>query len=70
MGEIWGSDHFVSRRAARAYYARQGYDAADVAAKFEAGEIHVGKPAVKPGERLGMIPGEGRYAVIVGGGHG
>lgn len=58
-----GTAHFVSEDAACDYYARQGDDIADVLAKIEAGEIHIGKPEIKEGQRLSVIKGEGRYQI-------
>jgi hypothetical protein len=47
---------------ALAYYEPYGLDAADVKAKIEAGEIHIGKPTTKPGETL-RLNDEGRYII-------
>lgn len=64
-----GTCHFESLPAAVAYYRRQGdcsvFDATkDVFAKLDAGEIHIGVPPIKEGERVEIIAGEGRYAII------
>lgn len=59
----YGTSHFVSRGFANLYYARQHEMRADVQRKLDAAEIHIGEPALKPGQRLSIIPGEGRYAI-------
>lgn len=60
----WGTSHFVSRAAAERYYAACETDPARaVARKLADGEIHIGKPELKPGQRLSVIAGEGRYQI-------
>lgn len=60
----YGTSHFISRVAACQYYAAYEPNSEDtVARKLEAGEIHIGKPDLKPGQRLSIIPGEGRYQI-------
>lgn len=60
----WGTSHFVSRRAAERYYSATEADPAGaVARKLADGEIHIGPPALKPDQRLSVIPGEGRYQI-------
>lgn len=58
-----GSCHFQSLGAARAYYARQGEDAAAVLDKLEEGAIHIGPPEAKPGQRIVLDHSEGRYMI-------
>lgn len=58
-----GTCHFVSIAAARAYYARQGEDAAAVLDKLAEGAIYIGPPDLKPGQALHVIADEGRYAI-------
>lgn len=59
-----GTAHFVNIAAARRYYAQQGFTPADVSAKINAGEIHIGKPAIDPYKQaLLIIKDEGRYSV-------
>lgn len=61
----YGTSYFVSRAAAVRYYRDyEGSDApAAVARKLREGSIHIGKPALKPGERLWRIDGGLRYAI-------
>jgi len=54
---------FVSVMAAVGYYQTYGYDADDVQHKIEAGEIHIGKPSLQPGQRLILNEQEGRYFI-------
>lgn len=61
-----GTSYFASRGDAESYYRRLGYGRADVKAKLDAGEIHVGRPPLKPGERAELIPGENRYSIETG----
>lgn len=62
-----GTAHFASIAAARSYYAGQGFDAADVLDKLEAGEIHIGPPEGKPGDRIHLDQSEGRFFIEMGG---
>jgi hypothetical protein len=64
MGTIYtGTAHFVSLESARRYFKDYGYTYSDVVRKERAGEIHIGKPAVQPGEFLTVIDGGTRYAI-------
>lgn len=64
-----GTSHFISLGAAQRYYApyEGGIEDAVHAAnrKLDAGEIHIGKPSLKVGETLSVVPGEGRYQITV-----
>lgn len=60
----YGTAHFITRRAALAYYRAQGFRAADIDQKLTDGEIHIGPPTVKPGERLDVDGG--RYFIVEG----
>lgn len=62
----YGTSNFVSLSAATRYYRDYGYDAADVKEKIRDGEIHIGKPSLKPGERLGLTDGGKRYTITTG----
>ncbi len=55
-----GTAHFVSFAAAMRYYETSIPGIND---KLEAGEIFIGPPNLKPGEKLSVIPGEGRYQI-------
>tara|TARA_Y100000310_G_scaffold56223_1_gene51529 strand:+ start:132 stop:344 length:213 start_codon:yes stop_codon:yes gene_type:complete len=66
---IIGTSHFVSFGRAVRYYHDYNPDASQglaiykwVEAKLVAGEISVGPPEVKPGERM-FVNDEGRYCV-------
>jgi len=67
---IIGTSHFVSRSHAAHYYANCESSYSDamvaVADKLANGEIHVGKPALQPGEQLTLIDGGDRYGIISG----
>lgn len=54
----YGTCHFTATRCAVRYYATYGYDAADVHAKIEDGEIFIGRP-----EGECTIDADGRYWV-------
>jgi len=62
-----GTAHFVSKRHAIRYYRNYNYEGDDgtaaVERKLAEGSIHIGKPALKPGERLLTIDNGTRYAV-------
>lgn len=62
----YGTSNFVSLSAATRYYRDYGYDASDVKRKIREGEIHIGKPSLKPGERLGLTDGGKRYTITTG----
>jgi hypothetical protein len=61
---ITGTSYFVSKQAAIRYYQPAEYPVAAEAVedKLARGEIHIGKPDLKPGQRLTIIDG-GRYAI-------
>lgn len=67
---IIGTPYFDNVVSARRYYAPYSGDGlalapkAYVLAKIGAGEIYIGKPPLKPGQRAELIPGEGRYRII------
>ena len=59
----WGTSHFVSYRAARSYYQDQCVWLGAFKRKLASGEIHIGKPSLKSGERLVVIDDGRRYAI-------
>lgn len=59
----YGTSYFTSRGAANRYYKDYGDDAEDVARKIREGSIHIGKPPLKPGERLSTTDGGKRYMI-------
>ncbi len=61
---MYGTSHFVSLPAAVRDYADYGSDRAQVEQKIAEGQIHIGPPAVKPGERLITIDAGSRYALV------
>lgn len=58
-----GTSHFVSLTKAARYYFAYGTTLEEVRRKVEAGEIHIGKPTLKPGETLQIIDNGTRYAI-------
>jgi hypothetical protein len=58
-----GTSHFVSKQTAIRYYAYEGATAADIDRKLSEGLIHIGKPDLKPGQRLTVIDDGTRYAI-------
>jgi hypothetical protein len=65
MSTYYGTSYFVSERDAVWYYRK--YEGANakraVQRKLEAGEIHIGKPPLKPGDTLSLIDNGTRYAI-------
>jgi hypothetical protein len=61
-----GTSYFVDRQAAERYYGSYGNVGIDVTNKILAGEIKLGKPPVKPGQRLEIIDNGTRYAIVEG----
>lgn len=59
----YGTSYFTSLSAAIRYYKDYGDDAASVRSKIRQGSIHIGKPPLKPGERLGTTDGGKRYTI-------
>jgi hypothetical protein len=59
---VHGTNCFVSVRAARSYYKIQGIDAADVQTKIDNGEIRIGVPKLRDGQRFKATP-DGRYII-------
>ena len=53
----------MSKAAAVQYYAYEGATEATIDRKLAEGLIHIGKPALKPGQRLTTIDGGTRYAI-------
>ena len=62
---ITGTNHFVSRKAAIRYYQPQEYPIAAQAVDdmVSRGVISIGKPDLKPGERLTLLDGGARYGI-------
>lgn len=64
-----GTNYFVSLWAAVRYYADQGESMESafdtVVAKFNAGEIKIGFPNIKPGESVVTVDEGRRYAIAV-----
>lgn len=60
----YGTSHFVDMPSAIRYYKAQGDDAASVRSKLDEGSIHLGKPVLKPGQRLHLLDEGTRYAII------
>ena len=62
---IHGTPYFESRLDALEYYKPYGYEnlREAVADKLASGEIHIGKPKAKPGERVFLNVQEGRYFI-------
>ncbi len=63
-----GTSYFVSRSAAVRYYKDYEGSIEDskraVATKLREGSIHIGKPPLKPGERLTTTDGGKRYMIV------
>ena len=62
-----GTSHFESETAAVKYYTPYEDSVKDARAavetKLKEGEIHIGKPALKEGEKLVLNKEEGRYFI-------
>ena len=56
-----GTSHFESMFAAMDYYSGYGFCRADVERKVADGEINIGLPDLKPGDRVTVR--EGRYFI-------
>ena len=63
MATRYGTSYFTSMSAAIRYYRDYGDDADDVRRKIREGQIHIGKPPLKPGQRLGTTDGGKRYEI-------
>jgi hypothetical protein len=60
---IVGTSNFVSPEAAVEYYRPMRFTRADIDRKIAEKEIIVGRPDIKPGQRLIVIDGATRYAI-------
>lgn len=58
-----GTNHFTSKSAADKYYYFQGFLPADVTRKITNGEIKIGPPQIKDGQKLLIDKNEGRYFI-------
>lgn len=59
----YGTSYFRSKAEAIAYFKPYGYNAKDIATKIRAGDISIGKPTLKAGEKLDFDVREGRYFI-------
>lgn len=59
----YGTAHFEDLAAARVYYATYGFSAEEVARKLKVGEIFLGPPPLKPGQKLHLDRQEHRYFI-------
>lgn len=64
MSTTYGTCHFTSFFAAAKYYEAYGYSSRDVTAKFNLGEIKLGRPTLKADETC-RADRDGRYHVTV-----
>jgi hypothetical protein len=55
----YGTAYFVTRAAAAEYYG----SAEEAKRKLAAGEVHIGRPETKPGQRSRLDESEGRYFI-------
>lgn len=60
---IIGTSHYRSLQAAISYYLNYGYTRDDVADKVVSGEITIGEPKLKPGQRLVLLDNRARYGI-------
>ena len=60
---IYGTHHFSNMAAAFSYYCSKGFTRASVMDKIESGEIRIGRPDLKNGERCILNRAEGRYFI-------
>jgi len=62
---IYGTPYFASELDAWNYYRPYGYGnvRAAVSRKLAEGQIHIGSPEAKPGERVFLNVQEGRYFI-------
>lgn len=58
-----GTSHFVNLQAAIAYYQPYGSDSWEVNRKIKNGEISIGPPVLKSGQKLLIDQTEGRYFI-------
>ena len=65
MAHMIGTNCFVSLPLAIEYYAVYGFSEAEVQEKIAKKEIYIGKPDLKPDEKLVLIDGGMRYAIEI-----
>lgn len=59
----YGTCHFVSIQAAYNYYSVYGYGKLEVDQKLAEGDIKIGPPETKGGEKVVLDKTEGRYFI-------
>ena len=59
-----GTSHFETLEAATRYYSWYELTWYEVQEKIDNGEIHIGPPSIKPGERL-LVDKDGRYFIEI-----
>lgn len=57
-----GTNHFTSYASAVSYYSDYGFKPSDVSEKIANGEISIGPPKIKDGQKL-LTNNEGRYVI-------
>ena len=58
-----GTCNFATFEDAVLYYKKQQIGEQQVLRKLKSGEIQIGKPRIRKGERLHIDPKEGRYII-------
>lgn len=58
-----GTSYFKDMSAAISYYRVYGTTASAAREKVRKGEIHIGKPDLKPGQKLSMTDSGRRYVI-------
>lgn len=58
-----GTSYFVSKMHALRYYDHEGATLNDIAIKEAEGLIHIGKPPIRPGDRLVLLDDGARYGI-------
>jgi len=64
---ITGTHYFLSFLSAVRYYKPYGFDEADIQGKLNAGEIKIGNPPIRQGQKLVMIDRATRWAIVESG---
>ena len=59
----WGTGYFTSKEAAVSYFSMQNIDQQGVEDKLRRGEIRVGYPPLKAGQRAVVIDDGKRFAI-------
>lgn len=64
MNTRYGTAYFTDEQAIYRYFTRMKFNRKKIEQMISNKEVFTGKPKLKPGQKLYIIPNENRYAII------